>query len=281
MTQDVYFLAMGHEQAMKAAPHQEIKHPEISEIRVYPTSEEAAKEAASEILKLVQANPHARITFATGNTMIELYEALAKEVKEGKADFSRTTAFHLDEYYPCAANDEHSFVKYLRERVWGPLGIGKFHEINGLAQDPEAETKHYDKLLSAQPVNLAIIGTGPWSDETNSGCHIAFNESGTPFDSRTHVSQLDPLTVMRDRKERGQDTPERSLTQGIANILEAEKIILLAFGEKKGVSLHQALFGEIGTARPASALRLVGSKVTLFIDQAAASQLLPSKALVL
>ena len=145
--------------------------------------------------------------------------------------------------------------------------------MNGLAPNPDAEAERYDSLLSAKPIDLAILGIGPWSDETQTGCHIAFNESGTPFDQRVHVRTLDPVTLARDRQERGQNSPEKALTQGIANILEARKIILLAFGEKKGQSLRATLFGKIGSQRPASALRLQGHKVILFIDEAAASQL--------
>lgn len=256
--------------------YQEILHTEIRQIRVYKTPQEASQEAAEEVVKLVQSKPEAAITYATGDTMIPLYEELAKNVKEGKVNFMQTKGFHLDEYYPCGPDLKiypYSFVGYLRRRVFGPLGIKNAYEMNGLADDGESEARRYEQLLKTQPINLAIVGTGPWSEETKTGCHIAFNESGTPFDSRTHLAQLNKVTVERDRIERCQDTPDKALTQGIANILEAEQIVLLAFGEGKGRSLHQALYGKIGFQRPASALRLEGHKVTLFIDGAAASQL--------
>lgn len=269
-------LTMGLEAKTSVLPYYEIEHPEISRICVFPTPEETAQAAAGEIIGLVRANPHANITYATGDTVIPLYESLAKAAKEGRVDFSQTSGFHLDEYYPCGPDINeypHGFVAYLRQRVFAPLGIKKANEMNGLASDPEAEAKRYDSLLSAQPIDIAILGIGPWSDEEQTGCHIAFNESGTPINQRVHVQILDPVTLMRDRQERGQNSPDRTLTQGIANILEARRIILLAYGEKKGQSLREALFGEIGSQRPASALRLKGHKVTLFIDEAAASQL--------
>lgn len=266
---------MGLEAKISVLPYYEIKHPEISRIRVFPTPEEAAQAAAEEIIGVVRVNPQAAITYATGDTVIPLYENLARAVKEGRVDFSETSGFHLDEYYPCGPDINeypHGFVAYLRQRVFTPLGIKNANEMNGLAPEGEAEAKRYDSLLSAQPIEIAILGIGPWSAETQTGCHIAFNESGTPFSEKVHVQTLDPVTLMRDRQERGQDSPERALTQGVANILEARRIFLLAYGEKKGQSLREALFGEIGPQRPASALRLQGQKVTLFIDEAAASQ---------
>jgi glucosamine-6-phosphate deaminase len=260
---------------VQSTAYREVIHSEIRQIRVYPTREEASIDAAQEIIKLVSEKPDAAITYATGNTMIPLYQALAKAVVDGKADFSKTSAFHLDEYFPCGSDPEkypYGFVAYLRKLVFKPLKIGKVYELNGLAPDPDAEADRYDRLLGVQPIDLAIVGIGPWSDETKSGCHIAFNESGTPFNSRTHVAQLSPVTVARDRVDRGQDSPYKALSQGIANILGAERIMFLAFGEEKSVSFYQAFYAEIGTQRPASALRFVGSKVTVFIDEDVASQ---------
>ncbi|MCL4382359.1 MAG: glucosamine-6-phosphate deaminase [Patescibacteria group bacterium] len=259
-----------------ALSYQEITHPEISSIRVFPTPEETARGAAEEIVRVVQANPSAAITYATGDTMIPVYAHLTQAVQGRQVSFAETIGFHLDEYYPTGPEPDkypHSFVSYLRQRVFGPLQIAMANELNGLAPDPEAEVRRYDGLLSAQLIDLAILGIGPWSDTRQSGCHIALNESGTPFSTRTHVAELNEVTVSRDRQERGQDTPSRALTQGIANILEAKQIYLIAYGENKGMSLREALYGEVGVRRPASALRVQGHKVKMFIDRAAASQL--------
>lgn len=254
----------------------EINHPEIKAIRVSVSPEETVRCAVEEIIKIVQMNPTATITYATGDTMIPVYANLVRAVNEGRTSFVQTTGFHLDEYYPCGsdlAKYPHSFVGYLRKRVFGPLGIERANELNSLAENPEAEAQRYDRLLTAQPVDLVILGIGPWSNETQSGCHIAFNESGTPFNSRTHVVQLSRATIERDRGQRGQDTPDRALTQGIANILEARQVLLVAYGKNKGRPLREALYGEVGIQRPASALRIQGQKVKIFIDQAIASLL--------
>ena len=264
---------MGLEARTNGLSYYEINHPEISRIRVFPTPEEAARAAAEKIIGLVRVNPQAAITYATGDTMIPLYKTLAQAASERRIDFTKTKGFHLDEYHPCAPDEEHSFVKYLREKVWGPLGIRDFHEINGLTRDPEAEANRYNELLlSRQPIDLVILGIGPGSSETNSGGHIGFNESGTPFSAETHLAKLDITTVKRDRDERGQNTSDKAITVGIANILSAKRIFLVAYGQNKGKALRESLWGDIGPQSPASALRLEGHKVTLFIDEAAASQ---------
>jgi glucosamine-6-phosphate deaminase len=174
----------------------------------------------------------------------------------------------LDEYYPCSPDSPHSFVRYVRERVFEELKISKENRflINGLAEDPEAEALRYNSLLKKEKINLAILGIGP-------GSHIGFNEQGTPFDKETHLANLSQETIDRDRIERGQSTPEYAITQGISNILSARKILLLGYGSKKGAYLNSALTGSVTPDIPASALRLVGDKVSIFIDSEAARSL--------
>lgn len=229
--------------------------------------EEATTISANIVEQIVKDNPKAVITYATGNTQVMVYEKIAKS----GVDFSQTTAFHLDEYYPCGIGDDYpyGFVNYLRKLVFEPLKISNKFELNGLAQDPEIEVKRYDDLLTSHPRDLTILGIGPWSDKDQRGCHIAFNESGAPFDSRVNVTKLDPVTLERDRKERGQDSPDRALTQGLANIMESKMILLNAFGNK-AEAIYETIYGEIGETRPSTILRTQPEKVTIVLDKESA-----------
>lgn len=91
------------------------------------------------------------------------------------------------------------------------------------------------------------------------------------------VANFSEATLYRDRVEREQATPDRAITQGIGNILGSRQILLVAFGAKKGEWLRRALYGEIGPECPASALRLVGDRVTMVIDEAAAKVITTSR----
>jgi len=214
----------------------------------------------NEVCDLVKDKKNAIITFATGNTMVPVYQSLAKT----SVDFSEVTAFHLDEYYPCSPDVDYSFVRYLQNLVISPLKIKKFHKMNGLALDSQIETTRYENLLKNNPVDLAILGIGPWDETTNTGGHIGFNEAGTDFSSRVHLANLSTTTVSRDLS-RGQNSPSQAFTQGIGNILEAKKIILIATGASKIKPVSEALFGPILFACPASALQNHGD-VTFFLD---------------
>jgi len=230
--------------------------------------EETAKAAAEKIILKVKKNPKATITYATGNTMIPVYQKLAEAVSKKEVDFSQTKAFHLDEYYPCSPDEPHSFVNYLQQYVFSPFKISPKNcfAMNGIADDADAEAARYNDLLSKYPVDLAILGIGP-------GSHIGFNEGGTPFNKETHLVALSKETVARDQVERQQNTPTQAITQGIANILAAKEILLIAYGAEKGDYLEPAINGKISPECPASALRLSGEKVTILIDKSAANQL--------
>ncbi len=261
-------------EAVKSVSHVEIFHPDIAGIEVYPTPESTARAASKYIIRCIQSVGHPVITFATGETMVPVYAHLGESVRAGRVSLTSIEARELDEYWPCVPTDPHSFVGYHRRHVWS-LGalVDRIYEIDGTAADPEAEARRYGAIVQAHPADLMILGIGPWDDETQSGGHIGFNESGTPFDRGTHLARLHPSTVNRDRVERQQETPDHAITQGIADILAAKDIMLVAYGANKGLALAHALYDPISVNIPASALHSVGKSVRMYIDQAAASVL--------
>ncbi|MBN1263117.1 MAG: glucosamine-6-phosphate deaminase [Candidatus Pacebacteria bacterium] len=253
----------------KNARFRKIEHPEIKKILVYPDNEQLARAAAEFLTGLVSRNTTAVVSYATGNSPVLFYQKVGQLVAEGKADFSQTKAFHLDEYYPCGPEKEYSFVNYLNRLVFKPFRIRSENTfpLNGLAPDPDKEADRYERLLKKYPVDLSILGIGP-------GGHIAFDEPGTPFDSLTHVVKLSKETIKRDREERGQDSPGQALTQGIGTILRSKKILQVAQGSGKYTERFKlALWGPIEPACPSSVLRTVGERVTIMIDEVVAKGL--------
>lgn len=257
----------------------EIGHPEGLDIRNFGHEIYTSYAGALYILNAVQNNPTAAITYATGVTMEPVYTFISQHKDRLGADFSRTSAFHLDERYPCAPTDPASFARFIKERVVEPFGIpsDQVQYWNGLAADPDVEAARYDTLLAKQPINLVILGVGPAGKHGDrKGSHLAFNETGTPFDSESHyVAKLSEETLFRDRIERGELVPPAALTQGLATITRAQDILLIAYGTNKGVALRDALYGPPLADCPASILRLpeVKSKVHIFVDQMAAAVL--------
>ena len=75
--------------------------------------------------------------------------------------------------------------------------------------------------------------------------HIGFNEPFSQRQSRTRLVMLDPVT----RKSAASDffseehVPTQAVTMGLATILEARQIILIAHGEQKAGIVREAVEG--------------------------------------
>ncbi len=238
--------------------------PEVP-VREFDSAREAARAAAQTILTTVIHKPDAAIMFATGNTMEPVYEELVELANATNVDFSQMQAFHLDEYNGVSPKDPESFVGFLRKRVFDPLHIPETHrhEMRGDTGNANKEAERYNTEINKQPMDLVILGIGP-------GGHIAFNEPKTPFTTQTHVAPLSQETVTRDIT-RGQRTLTEALTVGIANILNAKEIIMVGYGEGKGIELKKALHGPITEACPASALQQITDRVSVICDRPAAT----------
>lgn len=246
-------------------PERDIEHPSLPHIHVFPDQHLLAVGVAVQIRDLVIRVPWARITYSTGTTQGFIYEEAAKMITSKALNMQETAAFMLDEYYPCTADEQHSAVRFLQNRVFSPflLKPENVHPLHGDASDPVAEANAYDALVTNEGIDLALLGISP-------GCHIGFNQQGTPFDSRTHLEQLSPETVARDHQDRLLNSPPAALTQGIATVLGARTIFLVGSGVHEGKYIRELLSGVVSEECPASALRTVPDKVFVYVDESAA-----------
>ncbi len=137
----------------------------------------------------------------------------------------------------------------MNKHLFNSKPFAKSYIPDGLA-DPEVEVKRYDKILEENPIDLQILGLGVDG-------HIAFNEPGTPFDSTTHVSYLDESTIKFNSQlfNSIDEVPRSAITMGIKSIMDAKKIILLAFYESKAEAIYEMVMGDVREDLPASILQ--------------------------
>lgn len=222
-------------------------------LRRFATRDEVTRAAATAICDLIRAKPDAAIGLATGRTQEPVFAELQRRFGRGEISFRRARFFHLDEYWGMPATSPDSMSGSLQRLLIGGLDTpsAQFHRIDGTAPDPLAEAKRYEAVIrAAGGIDLQILGMG-----TNA--HIAFNEPGSPHDSRTRLITLTKETqeANRDFFPPGATVPSQALTMGIATILEAKAILMLVTGRSKAAPLRAALEGSIDAACPASALR--------------------------
>lgn len=220
-------------------------------------SKEQAAERTIHMLKeeQLQGRLHT-LGLATGSTMLPVYE----ELLASDMTFEQVTAFNLDEYVGLANHHPQSYAYFMQEQLFSRKPFQATYIPNGVAEDVKLECLRYEQLLEEHPIDIQFLGVGE-------NGHIAFNEPGTSFDSVTHMTQLTSSTIEVNSRffERMEDVPTTAITMGIASILHARKIVLLAFGERKRFALEKLLEGKITTDYPITAL-LKHDDVTVITD---------------
>ena len=149
------------------------------------------------------------------------------------------------------------------------LPASQVHFLNGVAENAGAECARYEAAIAAEGgIDLQVLGIG-----TNG--HIGFNEPARELLPRTHRVMLRPETRRSNAALFGGDAarvPEAALSMGMATILQARAIVLIATGRSKASCVQQMLEGPVTTDVPASFLQL-HRNVDVMLDEAAAEKL--------
>lgn len=200
---------------------------------------------------------------ATGSTPVTTYQYLVKS----KIDFSNCISVNLDEYVGLKPTDEQSYRYYMEKNLFEFKPFKKSYLPEGSAVDPEEEVKRYDQVITANPIDLQLLGIG------RNG-HIGFNEPGSSFDLTTHKVALTPSTIEANARffENEKDVPKYAYSMGIGSIMKSKSIILEAFGENKAVAVAKMIEGPVTEECPASVLQR-HANVTVIVDEAAAAKL--------
>jgi len=202
---------------------------------VVPDHDDLVTLLADRIVEVINhetaAKGRAVLGLATGSTPIGIYRELIRRHQAGEVDFSRVVTFNLDEYYPMAADRPHSYHRYMWENLFAHVNIVKDNvhiPEGGIPRERLAEhCAAYERAIAdAGGIDFQLLGVG------KSG-HIGFNEPGSSANSRTRLVTLDTIT----RKDAAADffgednVPREAITMGVATILEAREIALIATGE--------------------------------------------------
>lgn len=222
-----------------------------------------ASQKAFELLKAAKENGATSFGLATGSTPEKLYEI----IRQSDLDFSDSVSINLDEYFGLSASHPKSYHYYMQENLFNDKPFKHSYLPDGLNQDVEAETARYEAIINNNPIDVQILGIG-------SNGHIGFNEPGTSFESTTSLIDLTDSTIQANKRyfDSEADVPKKAYSMGIASILKAKQIILLAFGPTKAEAVKQLINGEITNECPATILQ-THPNVTVIIDEEAAALL--------
>jgi glucosamine-6-phosphate deaminase len=234
------------------------------QVEVLDDEQRLAGHAADIIGDAVRSNARLVLALPTGETPLLTYAELAR--RRG-VSFEHATAFAVDEFAGAPARDAPGTnFAFFREHLAGV--IGALHVPDAAAPDPDREIHTYADLIRKRGgIDLCLLGVG-----TNG--HIAFNEPPSAVDAPARVVALTDVTRAAHAAAFGGLThvPRAGMTLGIADLLAASRVVVLAAGKHKAAVVRAAVEGPQTAAVPASWLQR-HSSATWLLDTAAAAAL--------
>lgn len=228
-----------------------------------------AEAVAGHVARALAAKPQLTLGLATGSTFVPVYAALARRHRENGLSFAQATTFNLDEYVGLPADHPSSYRTFMRTHLFGPVELPQGHGfLPGVEADIARACAAYEAEIARHGgLDLQLLGIG------RNG-HIGFNEPFSSFDSRTRQVELAASTRKANAAEfpAGEAVPPCAVTMGVATILDARQIVLVATGQAKAQALASAFTAAADPACPASALQ-AHPHVTVYCDEAAAAGL--------
>jgi glucosamine-6-phosphate deaminase len=223
-------------------------------ITITRNEKEFDQTAAWRIIAQILNKSHSVIGLSTGQTTIGMHRIVSEIHGRYPFDVSRLTLFNVDELTNLPREYAGSCYTMIMNQLAGPLGIREENFIMPptLSDDFERECHLFEQRLAARGgADLQMLGIG-------GNGHIGINQPGTPFESETWVSPMDPDFEARVRRET--QVPDNivlgGLTRGIKNIMHTRKLILIAKGAHKAGIIEKAILGPVTTDIPASVVQL-------------------------
>lgn len=244
-------------------------------VQVYLNREQMGRASAfamaDKMCRVIQKQQQIRIVFAAAPSQNEFLNTLSRIPN---IDWSKVTAFHMDEYLGIPVEAQQRFGNFLRNRLFAKVPLKGVHYINPNPSIVQEECFRYASLLQEAPIDIVCMGIGE-------NGHIAFNDPPVADfnDSETvKVVELDEIC----RKQQVNDgcfvaitdVPKFAITLTVPTLISAKTIFVVVPGPTKAQAVYNTLEGPIRTACPASILRRHKDAV-LFLDLDSGAKLLP------
>ena len=228
-------------------------------VTLYGTAAEGSRAVAAEIAELIRARQAEGKTcvlgLATGSTPTGVYAELVRLHRQEKLSFKNVITFNLDEYLPMQQHELQSYYRFMHEHLFDHIDVDpkNVHIPDGTLSIDEVPRfcAAYEKAIKdAGGIDLQILGIGRTG-------HIGFNEPGSGKSSRTRLIWLDKLT----RQDAASDffgienVPSRAITMGVGTIMDAKRVVMMAWGEGKSKIVADAVEGPVTPAVAASFLQ--------------------------
>lgn len=235
---------------------------------IIATKEEINQIVSKEIIDLINKNNNCVLGLATGSTPEGVYKLLVEAYNKKEVSFENVKSYNLDEYVGLEETHNQSYRYFMNSHLFNHIDIKLENTHIPSNKDDENNLEIYDqKIKEAGGIDIQILGIG-------SNGHIAFNEPGTSFNSNTHIVTLNESTISDNSRffNSIDEVPKQAITMGLNSIMQAKRIILIAFGKNKQDAIYKMMALDPSEELPASILQN-HPNVTIYCDEDAASLL--------
>jgi glucosamine-6-phosphate deaminase len=240
-------------------------------VRVFADAAAVGRALARDVARQVARHPGLVLGLPTGRTPIPFYQQLVRLYCAGQIDLSRTTTFNLDEFLGLTADDPRSYRAFMQRHLFDHVNVParRVHFLDGATRDVRRECGRYERAIArAGGIDLQILGLGV-------NGHIGFNEPGRALVAKTHGTRLTSASRRANMALFGNRlaaVPHHALSMGMATILRARRIVLIATGASKARCVDRMIGGPVTPRLPASFLQL-HANAEVWLDRAAAGRI--------
>ncbi len=238
-------------------------------IKILNNENEIGRYVGEIVADYIKNNSKVVLGFATGDSPITTYKFLIQDHIKNKTDWSNVISFNLDEYIGLEKENKHSYYYFMQKKLFEKVNIDKknIHIPIGTGDYVNFAKKYDNSIKKFGGIDLQILGLG-------SNGHIGFNEPPCDFNSKTQVVNLVESTIKANSRffKTFDEVPKQAVSMGIKTIMQAKKIVLIAYGDNKSFAIKELLEGKISNNVPCTILQK-HHDVTVVIDKKAAKLL--------
>jgi glucosamine-6-phosphate deaminase len=241
---------------------------------IYKQPRTAARDVAEEMAALIREREHegryAVLGLATGSTPIFVYQELVRMHRDEGLSFANVITFNLDEYHPMTPDQAQSYHHFMRQHLFDHIDLDPRHAHLPDGAIPRTDAaracaEYEERIARAGGIDFQLLGIGRTG-------HIGFNEPGSSRRSGTRFIHLDRLTrldAVKDFQDEA-SVPRTAITMGVRTILQARRIVLMAFGEHKAGIVARTIEGGVDAEVPATFLQDHENTLVVLDEEAAA-----------
>ncbi|MBI1224277.1 MAG: glucosamine-6-phosphate deaminase [Bacteroidetes bacterium] len=238
------------------------------QLKIFNDYQTLSEYAANAMLAAVQQKPDCLIGIVSGDSPRLAYDLFCEKCRESNVDTSQLQFAGFDEWVGIPPENEGSCQAFMHRHVFLPLNLPKenYNTFDAMNEDLQGECERMNAFISERSgLDLLLVGVGM-------NGHIGFNEPGVSFENYAHVQLLEDITLNVGQKYFQEATELKyGITLGLAHLMEAKQVLMLANGQKKAEIMKQVLEGPIGNEMPASIIRQHANSSVLLDIEAAAS----------